>query len=298
MAVDAGAAGRARGRIRGAPSEVWDRPLAATPPAQAGPRRFLYLYSGDAVREDSLGQFLVAWGIETDMVDKVNVGAVDSDLADDALWRRWRAKLKDGVYHGLGASPPCGTFCGARKLQPGPPVLRSAAHPYGFPKGSPEAKRLRPEHFEDIRIGNLLAERAAEAALIMQQLGRPYWVEQPEHPESEPCMFQFRSFQQLVQGGAKSVQFDQCMHGSAATKPTTLLYQFCDASVLAGRCNHAKRWVQAPGGEWLWKAHPPIVGAAGKKRTEWPTKALAAYPEDLNRGLAGVVAPPMLEAAS
>ena len=265
---------------------------------EAGPRRFLYLFSGSDARDDSLGRFLVAWGIETDMVDKVNAGAVDNDLADDAVWCRWRAKLKAGEYHGMGASPPCGSFCGARKLQPGPPVLRSSAYPYGFPKGSPEAKHLRPEHFEDIRIGNLLAERAAEAALIMQQLGRPYWVEQPEHEATEPCMFQFHSFQQLVQGGARKVQFDQCMHGSAATKPTSLLYQFCDASGLAGRCNHPKRWVRAPGGEWLWKAHPPIVGAAGKKRIEWPTKALAAYPEELNRGLAGMVAPPMLDAVS
>ena len=278
----------------GAPSAAVQQSWEPTLPMRGGPRRFLYLYSGPEVREDSLGKFLVAWGVETDMVDKVNVGDLEGDLADDAVWGRWKAKLHAKVYHGLGASPPCGTFCSARKLQPGPPVLRSKAHLYGFPKGSFEAKRLRPEHFEDIRMGNLLAERAAEAASIMQKLCRPYWIEQPEHADGEPCMFLFESFRKLVQGGAKFVHFDQCTYGAVATKPTTLLYQFCDAAWLEGRCDHTKVWMQGPSNQGVWRAHPPIVGAAARGHGEWPTKALQAYPGELNSCLAGVVAPPML----
>ena len=47
-------------------------------------RRFLYLCSGDPGREDSSGAFLDTWGIEADLVDKVNVEEPEGDLADDA----------------------------------------------------------------------------------------------------------------------------------------------------------------------------------------------------------------------
>ena len=83
----------------------------------------------------------------------------------------------------------------------------------------------------------MLAERVAEACMLMHQLGLGYAVEQPTPFKGAVTMFQFHSFQALLELGAKMVHFDQCMHGGIAKKPTTVLYS-SDFSTLAARCNH------------------------------------------------------------
>jgi len=57
----------------------------------------------------------------------------------------------------------------------------------------------------------------------------------------------------------------RCLYGEAAIKPTALMYQFCEAAVLEGRCNDLKVEVQNPAGQWCWRAHPPLwaLRAAG-----------------------------------
>jgi len=58
------------------------------------------MYSGPADRDDSFQKFLVVWGGEADMVDKVNVNDLAFDLADDAVLGRCKMKWQNRVYHG------------------------------------------------------------------------------------------------------------------------------------------------------------------------------------------------------
>ena len=225
-----------------------------------------------------------AWGANTVEVDIIN-GTPHADLLDDANWQFWKDKLAAGSFDGLLASPPCGSFCPARRLQPGPPILRSGKYVYGFPKKLFRSKGLAPHHHEELRKANLLAIRCAEACQIMRDLRRPYVVEQPGKWRRFPHMFDFFEFQRLLQSGASTVLLDQCMYEAVSTKPSLLLFEFIECGVLEAHCNHPSRWVSAADGTWTWAAHAPTVGFNATSEP-WPTKALAAYPSELNRGLA------------
>ena len=72
----------------------------------------------------------------------------------------------------------------------------------GFPKSQAKLQGLRPEHFEQIRIDNLLAERTAEACTIMHQCGHGYAVEQPLGTKtSSVSMFDLQCFNELKELG-------------------------------------------------------------------------------------------------
>ena len=57
------------------------------------------------------------------------------DLTNDQLWSRILINaLEDEMYDGIGAAPPCGTFCANRSIGDGPAQLRGGTVPgiYGF----------------------------------------------------------------------------------------------------------------------------------------------------------------------
>eukprot|EP00974_Lingulodinium_polyedra_P029317 2824236-Lingulodinium_polyedra.AAC.1 len=61
---------------------------------------------------------------------------------------------------------PCTTFSAVWRGPPGPRPLRSADHPYGFPK-----KSLTPKEWEEVRLGNYFAIKSAELATVRRSVG-------------------------------------------------------------------------------------------------------------------------------
>ena len=212
------------------------------PPASPGTVHILFMFSGPAARADGIPALLQRAGHRVDCMDLVNAQLPDQDIANDATWERVRAKLIAGHYHFLLASPPCRTFSEARHRTPGPPVLRSWKHPYGFPKSRAKEFRLQPHHYEQIRLDNLLGERTSEACTIMDDLQRGWAVEQPHPWLDSVSLFDFKSFRALHKRGAAFITFDQCPYGAPTTKPTKIMSHGPDFSQLARTCDHDQRW--------------------------------------------------------
>ena len=175
--------------------------------------------------------------------------------------------------------PPCNTFSHARTVAPGPPPLRTAEHLYGLPG-------LTPAQKEQVRTANLLAARSAEAATLLHRLGKSFIIENLERwsPQS-PSIWALEEMQKVAAlPGVRTLHFDQCMVGAPARKPTTLLYYRLDLRRLQARCNHPVREWTNPDGSTHRGAHPRTVQR--QVNGQWATKALAAYPAQLNKILA------------
>jgi len=262
----------------------------AAPPQTDPPRKkchhLLHLFSGPSPRKDGLASYLRAVDIGTTDVDIVNEHLEDQDLIDDAVWTRIRHRLANGEFSFVFAGPPCRTFSDARLQRPGPPVLRDHEFLYGFPKAQAKQRGLHPEHFEQIRMDNLLAERTAEACNLMHHCGYGYAVEQPRGSKDlSISMFDLQCFIELKNLGAKHVDFDQCMFGAQSTKPTRFLYWNGRFDTMACKCDHPRTLEIAPG---KWTSHPAVVGIKdheGKFRTH----SLAAYPDKLNKWVAAII---------
>jgi hypothetical protein len=252
--------------------------------------KVLHLFSGPAWRTDSFAAAIAAAGGGCDDVDIVNTHLADQDILDDAVWCRIRARIHTGYYDVILGGPECGTFCSARRLRPGPEPLRSPEHPYGFPKPEGRQRGLKPEQFEQIRIGNLFAERMAEAAAIQLEAGRAFIIEQPAPIEGCAHMYEFASFKALIQRGAWWFDLDQCRFGAESQKPTRLLCFGVDLGLLEGQdvaCDHPLQWVcDRRTRKWSRKPHLPLTG----KRAPgvFATHAAAAYPALLNQWLAAL----------
>jgi len=246
----------------------------------------LHLFSGPSPREDGLASYLQACkpSIRTVEVDVVNLHLEDQDVVDDAVWTRISQRLARGDFHFVFAGPPCRTFSDARLHRPGPPVLRNAEHLYGFPKSQAKLHGLRPEHFEQIRTDNLLAERTAEACAFMHEQGKGYAVEQPlGYKSGSVSMFDLQCFAELRKRGAEHVDFHQCMFGALSTKPTRFLYWNGRFDTLACRCDHPRTVRNGR----RWASHPPLAGR--DERGNFKTRAAAAYPTRLNMWIASII---------
>ena len=247
----------------------------------------LHLFSGPAGREDGLAAYLKAVGIDTEERDLVNVHLTEQDLLDDAVWERLKLRISNGEFAFKFSGPPCRTFSASRQHQPGPPVLRDGEHIYGFPK-SQRRPELEASHYEQIRCDNLLAERVAEACLLMHEQGLGYAVEQPTPFNGAVTMFSFESFRVLLRRGARMVWFDQCMHDGLTKKPTGILYGNSNFESLEARCNHPDKLQRRDDGSTYWAPHPNYCG---KKKPDgsYLTQDLAAYSGKLNCLLATLI---------
>ena len=251
--------------------------------ASTQPRRgysVLLLFSGPSSRKDSLAKLLWDRGISSREVDIVNVDMQGQNALDDATWEELCAEIRNGDYDFLFASPPCRTFSEARTVPPGPPVLRDHTHPYGFPKAEGKRRGLTHADYEKLREDNLLAERTAQACQLSRDAGGGYAVEQPWPWKGGVSMFDLAPFITLRRNGAQSVVFDQCMHGGDSPKPTQLLYEGAGFEQLEAKCTHAQ-------------GHPQVVQRRDRQG-EFATKALAAYPPQLNLAIAAVIAEALL----
>ena len=89
-------------------------------------------------------------------------------------------------------------------------------------------------------------------------------------------MLDLEEFQWLLDNGAGLVILDQCMYGASIKKPTVIFYMHCRGDQLARECNHRK-------------GHPKMVGKRNRDGS-YKLSSFAAYPKDLNRALADMLA--------
>ena len=116
------------------------------------------MFSGPQDRPDRLAAFLGDYNCIVDEYDTL-IDKRAHDLTDDTIWGPIEERLRKGVYAAVFASPPCKTFCTARRIRPGPPVLRTVQHPLGIPRNKAKVFDLFEEHFVELQVGNLLAAR-------------------------------------------------------------------------------------------------------------------------------------------
>ena len=122
----------------------------------------------------------------------------------------WRS-LRRGWSFSCIVGTPCNTFTAARKLDGGPPPLRSKEAPEGLPG-------LRPSDEVLVFLGNLFLERSAEACfLVFCSWGRFSPLKIP----LLSLIWDTAQMQQLLAGArAFALDFDQCAFGTPWLKPT------------------------------------------------------------------------------
>ena len=271
-------------------------------------KRILHLFSGPADRSDGFAAAVRENGAQCIEFDVVNGEA--QNLANDKLWNDILGDIRSGHYDGMLAGPPCNTFTNARRSDDGgPPPLRG---PHGDDRYG--LRNLRVQDKEKVRLGTLLATRAAEAATELHSLNKPFIVEQPQWKDDgkSNSMFNLDEYQDLLAlEGVTTCDLDQCMFEAKTTKPTTLMVYDVDTNELTKSCTHEKTmWIKPSTGERNWSAHPPLVGKemyipwnqwdksmlmrpweAAKKYKHEPylTSAAQAYPGALNAKLAEIL---------
>ncbi len=270
------------------------------PQRQCRIRRLLYLYSGP-YRPDSVAAFLKKMNWECSEVD---IEAVPSmDLLDCDVWDSLLHDIQSGRFDAVFASPPCGTFSMARRgvSDGGPRQLRSDQMPELY-KG---IKGLSLDEAAEVKVGNILADRAAEALHWFAINNKPWAVEQPARRERRPSMLNLPKFTYLAGlKGATVTKFAQCMFGQKFEKETEILGNL-DLSSWPKKCNHPVRdWIIPWSGERVRSPHPPLKGKQlAIPVDEWDpsmlrwyepfgpflTKSTAHYPGDLNEAIARAI---------
>lgn len=262
----------------------------------AGKRpKLLYLFSGP-YRTDSVSRYLHDLGWDCREVDIEAVS--QDDLLDDDVWNGTLREIDLDWYDAMLASPPCGTFSSARTDSDGGPIqLRGPEMPelLGL-KGLDQVSKLQ------VQTGNVLADRAAEAAEKFSDRGKPWAIEQPARREGKPSMFKLPRFVHLAKRhDAGFTRFSQCRFGQKFRKETEILGNL-NLSSWPKTCNHPERmWIIPWNGSRHFGPHPPLKGRQmaipaeswdrGMLRRVEPsgpflTKGTAHYPGELNKALA------------
>ena len=127
---------------------------ALVPDGSAG-LRVLYTFAGPARKcslANSLATHCRSAGPSLSMVE---VDLLRSDAHDLARRRTHESVFKAvraGVFNVIISTPPCSSFSRVRQANSlGPPAVRSAAYPQGFPW-------LRGRQWEEARLGNVLLQ--------------------------------------------------------------------------------------------------------------------------------------------
>ena len=151
-------------------------------------------------------------------------------------------------------------------------------------------RNLEQRYKEQVRTGNLFIHRTAEAARAIHLLGGGFAIENPPPHDGNVSLWDLDIIVKLEKDTqASSVDFDQCPYGAESQKPTRIMYKSGDFFVLELQCNHPVRDWKDDRGRPYRARHPPLVGRwlpDGRRAT----KAAAAYPGDLNEGIAYCIA--------
>ena len=260
--------------------------------------RLLFTFSGPEKRQGGFREAAVAharargYQCTVDYYDIIN--SMSHDLADQHAFDHLTGHIDSRRYDGSLTSPPCSTFSSARNNPGGPRPLRGHAgrDRYGF-------KNLFPDEQEKVRLGTLLAVRAADICRRFADLDLPWLAENPPQSEGKPSLFGLDEWVQLIaQASAQRTLVAQCMFGADHGKPTELQGDTTIAQA-PSTCTHQPQWWRLPpSGRWIWGAHAPLFGRVlAVPADEWHdelfnfvpphdapflTQATAAYPWKFN----------------
>ncbi|CAE8651021.1 unnamed protein product, partial [Polarella glacialis] len=208
------------------------------------------------------------------------------DVLDDAVWSAITQDIRAGLYELVFAGTPCGTFSSLRGQGDGPRPLRSFENQEGLDQSA-----LSSHEWLELQQANLMVWRSAEALSTMYHLGKAFILENPAPWPGCVSLFRTEAMRNVARlQGVRFVEFHQRPFGAETTKPTRLLYFGLDLATLGeSKCNHPVRdWTDSTGRSYR-AAHERLqgrfrVGADGRR--ERASRALAAYPGELNRELA------------
>ena len=253
----------------------------------------LHLFSGPKERPDGLAAFLESLGVHTCELDTqdecVWIGQQD-DLTDDDVFQSLLLRCQAGEFAAVVAGIPCSTFSVARFALGGAPPVR----------WKPDAIRGGdvPGHEAEIAASNTLVDRAVQIIRAVVNRSGCYIVENPidrsnaeqserlhlGHWPRHASLWDMEEMKALRQDTASElIHFPQCALGGDAQKWTTLLVSssLADHGLRAElgslRCTHARGTHRKRG--------------RGRGRDgAYTTSGLAAYPPQMNRILAHVIA--------
>ena len=196
-------------------------------------------------------------------VDIESSPLVDSprDILDASFWAHVMMLIAAGLVFFLHSGTPCNTFTSARKLDGGPPPLRSRAAPEGL-------ANLRASDEMLVFLGNIFLERTVEACVLVFALGGDFTIESPllSLLWDTVLITQLRSISR-----AFDLDFDQCAFGTPWMKPTRLMSSNEALHVICVRCpgNHSHEKLKGK----VWDAH--------QQAFVFRTKAAQVYPWSL-----------------
>ena len=185
------------------------------------------------------------------------------------------------------SSPPCATFSRSRHRKPGPPPLRTAEFPRGFPW-------LKDKFYLQVQNANFLVDNTLRLAAAAAQVGNAFFIEHPEdlgvaedgtRPSS---IWQWPEMLELIAcQNSLSFAVFQCEYGADTSRPTRFVTN------LSSFQKHAPPYAKLPwfSPEGRYRGplprHCPHPGAhgwlIGKDATTraWRTSPSAAYPGKL-----------------
>ena len=256
------------------PSFSWSQGPSGIPILHAHGPYFLELFAGTA----GLSEAAQLRGVPIlPPVDIVRSPMVPEavDVVDVLTWNTVLQVLTLGLVFFLHCGTPCNTFTAARKLDGGPPPLRSHAQPMGLDELSQDNQCL-------VLLGNLFLSRTVEACLLVFMFGGDFTIENP----LLSLIWVTSIMQQLVHDTrALALDFDQCAFGALSLKPTRLE---CSTELLDDvqvRCPGGHRHVKLKGKVWDPKTGKWVFRTKGAQVYPWilcatMAEAVAALYED------------------
>jgi len=123
-------------------------------------------------------------------------------------------------------------------------------------------KGLTPEEAKEVRIGTLLANRAAAIVRMFHDAGRPWFLETPAPSQRYPSVFRLPELVKLSElPNVHSLNIMQCEFGAPTQKPTALLYGNVELRSFPTECSHVlRRWVVPWSGQVYTAPHPRLAG--------------------------------------
>ena len=147
--------------------------------------RVLLLFSGPFDMGSGMGRLATRFHALGYIVDEYDIcNGSQYDLSDDAVWSTVVDRLSRGIYWGVFAAPPCGSFSKLRGSPGGPPVVRGIAGKDRYGLATNDAKQKAY-----VRLHNLLAIRAAEAISILISQGGVAALENPARHANSVSIF-------------------------------------------------------------------------------------------------------------
>ena len=170
--------------------------------------------------------FAVLPPIEIECNDEVQFSV---DITSEDVIQHLRMLITEGYVFYAHFGTPCSSFSLARKLDGGPPPLRSKDFLWGLP-------HLKPWDDQKVKIGNQLMQLTVDLVTRLQSVGCLWSIENPlsSFLWLMPPMVQLTKLPLAVR-----TEFDMCRFGSAPETHRHLATVALEA--LALRCDMAER---------------------------------------------------------